>query len=199
MPRPNTPEERERIRARLLRAGRDQFVRHGLHKATIGELAQAAGIGKGSFYAFFENKEALFHATQMEEEAAFKSKLLDDLEAIEDPVEAVTRLLLSAAQRLEQHPLLGQLLDPSVIDTLFARLPEAYAQHRADDQRFFIELAKRWLREGILAPHVEPQTMFDGLFGMFALSLQRELLGRERFERVAHEFARALAIRWVTR
>lgn len=60
MPRAFTDVERERIRERLLAAGRELFSRYGLRKTTVEELARAAGIAKGTFYLFFPSKEALY-------------------------------------------------------------------------------------------------------------------------------------------
>ena len=64
MPRAYTEAEQAAIRARLLAEGERRFAEHGLHAVTIRALTQAAGIGKGSFYLFFDSKEALFFAIQ---------------------------------------------------------------------------------------------------------------------------------------
>lgn len=60
MPRAFTEAEKQTIRARLLRAGRELFSHYGLRKTTVEELARAAGIAKGTFYLFFPSKEALY-------------------------------------------------------------------------------------------------------------------------------------------
>ena len=55
MPRAYTEAEQAAIRARLLAGGERRFAEHGLHAVTIRALTQAAGIGKGSFYLFFDS------------------------------------------------------------------------------------------------------------------------------------------------
>lgn len=40
-------------------AALDVFAKHGLHKATVDQLAKAAGIGKGTIYLYFQNKEEI--------------------------------------------------------------------------------------------------------------------------------------------
>lgn len=46
-------------RERLIDAAADLFYRHGYHAVGVNELCQAADVRKGSFYYYFESKEAL--------------------------------------------------------------------------------------------------------------------------------------------
>ena len=145
MPRAHTEDERRTIHERLLRAGRTLFVRVGLQRVTIAELARAAGIGKGSFYGFFESKEALFVAVQQREEAAFKGALLAEAETADSAEQALRALLTAAATRLEQHPFLQLLLDPETLRALTLRVaPELLEAHRREDEAFFARLVERW-------------------------------------------------------
>jgi AcrR family transcriptional regulator len=197
VPRAHTPAERERIRERLLQAGREGFTRVGLVRITIAELARDAGIGKGSFYHFFASKEELFLAVQEREEAAFKATLVRELERAGSGHEAVRTLLGATASRLDAHPFLRRLLDPETLSELALRVPaERLAAHRAADRAYFVELLRAWKRRGWLRPEVDPGVAFDVLTAVFAITLQRELLGRETMHRAIVEIADAVAARW---
>ncbi len=197
MPRAHTEQERERIRERLMQTGREGFVRVGLAKMTIAELARDAGIGKGSFYRFFESKEALFLAIQEHEEQAFKAALVQRAERAGNAKEAVTTLLLATTTSLKDHPFLRLLLDPRTLSELTLRVPpERMAVHRGDDRAFFFELVASWKRRGWLRPELEAQTVFDVLTATFGLSLHDGLLGESAMQRASEELAAALADRW---
>lgn len=49
-------------RARLLAAGYDEFVQHGLAGARVDRIATAASANKQAIYLYFGSKEALFEA-----------------------------------------------------------------------------------------------------------------------------------------
>ncbi|MCX4247052.1 TetR/AcrR family transcriptional regulator [Paraliomyxa miuraensis] len=197
MPRAHTLDERERIRERLLQAGCSGFGRVGLAKITIAELAREAGIGKGSFYQFFESKEELFLAVQEQQEAMFKASLARELERAASGRQAVHRLLTVTATRLDDHPFLRLLLDPQTIATLTLRIPpERLAAHREADREYFIGLLRGWKRRGWLRHEVDPQVAFDVLTAIFAISLQRELLGADVVQRAVEELATSVAERW---
>ncbi len=64
------PDER---REDLLQAARRVFARKGLPAATISDVTEAAGVAKGTFYLYFDSKEALL--------GALKQRFVDDLVA----------------------------------------------------------------------------------------------------------------------
>lgn len=197
MPRAHTDQERQAIRERLLATGRERFARFGLQKTTVADLARGAGIGKGSFYQFFDCKESLFLAIQEAEEARFKAELIDEIETVGSGREAVVALLVSVSSRLERHPFLRTLLDPQILQALTLRVPpERLAQHREGDRAFFSELAQSWKDRGWLREAVDPRSVFDVLAAMFAISVERELVGAGAVDRAIREIAEAIADRW---
>ena len=60
MPRSFTDSEKEEIRLKLIQACKKSWSQHGYKKTSIADLCAAVGIATGSFYNFYENKEALF-------------------------------------------------------------------------------------------------------------------------------------------
>lgn len=55
-----TDHEKSEIRAALKKAARHCAATIGMHKTTVDQLAESAGISKGAFYKFYETKEHLF-------------------------------------------------------------------------------------------------------------------------------------------
>ncbi len=50
----------ERTRHRLLEAAERVFAEVGYHEASIVKITEAAGVGQGTFYLYFESKKAVF-------------------------------------------------------------------------------------------------------------------------------------------
>jgi len=53
------PDKREKI----IRAAWEIFTTRRYHESTMDDVAEAAGVGKGTLYRYFSDKEALFAAT----------------------------------------------------------------------------------------------------------------------------------------
>lgn len=47
-------------RQRILQHARDVFAKHGYHAAKIDDIVTAAGVARGTFYLYFEDKRAIF-------------------------------------------------------------------------------------------------------------------------------------------
>jgi len=98
-----TREERKaRTRADLLVAGRQVFLERGFHRATLDEIAEAAGYTKGAVYSNFADKDALFvavldahYASRIE---AYRGIMLEG-ETIEQTLRAVSRFMAEADAR----------------------------------------------------------------------------------------------------
>jgi len=103
-------EEKSLIREDLLAKGEQLFVQHGLKKVTVDDLTKAAAIAKGSFYAFFENKEHLY----VEILFRIQNKVLADTEVFLQensslpPKELVRELIVWSFDGMEKYPMLAQ-------------------------------------------------------------------------------------------
>jgi len=78
MPRTFTDSEKEVIRKQLLEKGSHCFSRYGLRKTGIEDITKLAGIGKGTFYNFFNSKEDLF-VEVLKNEVNIRRKFMDEL------------------------------------------------------------------------------------------------------------------------
>ncbi len=52
-------------RRQIMSAAEELFTSRRFHEVTTDEIASAAGVGKGTIYRYFRNKEDLFHQTAM--------------------------------------------------------------------------------------------------------------------------------------
>lgn len=122
MPRAFKKEEKEKIRAKLLEAGRSCFLRYGLKKTTIEDVVGPAGIAKSSFYLFFESKEALFVEVIMVEMPEMMDRLMSaSFGKTDDTRDALILLMKAIVHEIETNEMARILLDdPMEIERLAA-------------------------------------------------------------------------------
>src|SRR4051812_47836382 len=104
--RTRAPEGREAAsvdsakRRQILDGARRVFLAHGFDGASMGEIAKAAGVSKGTLYVYFDSKEALFEALIVEERRSL-AEVLFHLDADDpDPRSVLRRLGLSFLQMM---------------------------------------------------------------------------------------------------
>lgn len=131
MPHAFTEDDKQTIRAKLLHSGRDLFVRRGLRKTTILDLAASAGIAKATFYRFFGSKGALLAELVGDEIDVI---LRRSVAGLSDTTDAMQQTLICLMKRLieeiERSPLARRVLaEPS----LFTREIQPYWEQKPQD------------------------------------------------------------------
>lgn len=107
MPRPPNPD----VRRRLLAAGRDLVHAHGFAASGVKEITDAAGVPKGSFYAYFPSKEALAAAVLEDYWSDIEARILPLLDADGPARERLERFFHALADEHESADfLLGCLV-----------------------------------------------------------------------------------------
>ena len=148
-------DKRRANRARILRAARKVFAQRGYHGATIGEIADQAGLSNGAVYYNFANKEDLFFALLDE----WRTELIGDVEKAagqpgsagpEHSFQDEVRYVVETLKRGREWRL---LLFEFV--TYAARNPEFRARFAAGRQEFKAALASV-LAERIAAHRLQP-------------------------------------------
>ncbi|WP_375740325.1 TetR family transcriptional regulator [Pseudomonas boanensis] len=100
-----TKEEAEETRAQIVDAAERVFHERGVSRASLAEVAAAAGVSRGAIYWHFENKADLFHAMLERmrlplEDLARASESEDE----PDPLGRMRELLVHLLQRVELEP-----------------------------------------------------------------------------------------------
>jgi AcrR family transcriptional regulator len=70
-------------RRQIVEGARTIFRALGFDAASMGEIAKAAGVSKGTLYVYFKDKDELFHAI-VEKECAFQAEGVFDFD-VDDP------------------------------------------------------------------------------------------------------------------
>jgi AcrR family transcriptional regulator len=76
---PRGARRRARTRADLLVAARKVFATRGYHDATISEITEGAGVGVGTFYLHFRDKEAIFTTVLDEGIEAIRQQVMEEI------------------------------------------------------------------------------------------------------------------------
>jgi len=103
----NTPDKRNDI----MKAALELIAEHGFHGAPMAMIAEKAGVGAGTIYRYFENKEALINELNRE----LEKKIMESLQAgysKEKPLrERFLHLAMALCKYLIDHPIYFRFLE----------------------------------------------------------------------------------------
>ncbi len=195
MPRAFTPLERDRIRARLIEAGKDFINRAGMRLLVVEDIARAAGISKGSFYSFFPSREDFILSVFEAWEAEYRGSLFAALaEGGGSPKERLERFLLDAFALMEREPGMARLGMGEIVQLMEALPPERLAAHQKADSEATRSAVASWVKEGLVSAEDVPA--LAGIFmSLFAIAIQRKDYPEGSYEPSIRLIAEALAMR----
>lgn len=131
--------EKQMIQEKLHTEGERLFTLYGIKKVTVDDLVKAAGIAKGSFYAFYSNKEYLYMSIL----ERIQRKVWQDMDVFLDghrtllPKELMKKALLWSLDQLQKYPML-LLVDTETVDYLFRKLPKEMIELHTQEDAFFL-------------------------------------------------------------
>ncbi|GAA0761421.1 AcrR family transcriptional regulator [Erythromicrobium ramosum] len=130
---PRTERGRRTLR-KLLDAAAEEFGEKGFHEASVSSITRRAGVALGSFYTYFDSKDALFRAlvADMSEQvkSSARSAISEGMGALEIERAGLLAFLNFAAEHKEVYRIIdeAEFVDPASYrdhyETIAARFVE---------------------------------------------------------------------------
>ena len=122
----------ERTRQRLLEAAEQVFAQHGYHDASIVKITEAAGVGQGTFYLYFDGKKRIFDELVLDLNARVRRAMTEA--SSQGTTRAESELLGFGAffRFTGEHPALyriirqAEFVSPETMQLHYERLTEGY-------------------------------------------------------------------------
>ena len=114
----------ERTLRKILDAARDEFGDRGFADSSIVGITQRAGVALGTFYTYFDSKEALFQALVRDMSAQVRDHVAPVLKESADTIDGEARALESFLRFAREHRDVYRIIDEAeFVD------PRAYREH----------------------------------------------------------------------
>lgn len=114
----------ERTLRKILDAARDEFGERGFAESSIVTITQRAGVALGTFYTYFDSKEAVFQALVRDMSAQVRDHVAPALGAATGAIDGERRALQSFLEFARTHRDVYRIIDESEFVE-----PGAYREH----------------------------------------------------------------------
>ncbi|MFY9927362.1 MAG: TetR/AcrR family transcriptional regulator [Streptosporangiaceae bacterium] len=160
---PLTPKGRER-RSEILRAARKVFEERGFLETRVADIVAAAGVAQGTFYSYFNSKEAVFAEVAEQVVETMMEGLHTDFVPDIDPVERIRRAMVRFVEGFRPNAVMIGLIEQVGTFT-----PEMRSLRLALRQSFVDRSARgirRMQADGIADPDLDPVLLAEVLGAM---------------------------------
>ena len=114
----------ERTLRKILDAARDEFGQRGFSESSIVAITQRAAVALGTFYTYFDSKEAVFQALVSDMSAQVRDHVAPAFAGATDAIDGERRALESFLNFARKHRDVYRIID----EAEFVQ-PEAYRSH----------------------------------------------------------------------
>ena len=124
----------ERTRRKLLEAAERVFAELGYHEASIVKITEAAGVGQGTFYLYFESKKAVFDEVVLDLNARVRHAMTEASAGGHSRAERELLGFGAFFRFTAEHPALyrivrqAEFVSPETLQLHYERLTEGYVQ-----------------------------------------------------------------------
>lgn len=155
----------ERTRAGVIAAAREVFETKGYLDARVADIAAAAGVGHGTFYTYFDSKEAVFRATaDAVVQEMYGDSAVDPSSLPNDPVAHIAEANRRYFGTYRRHARMLANVDQ------VATMSDEFRVFKRDFRRAFIERVERgitrWQDQGLADPTLDARTAAYALGSM---------------------------------
>ncbi len=182
MPKHFDSIQREIIHQKLLLAGQDCWARFGIQRTRVEDLTRAAGIAKGTFYAFYPSKELLFLEILESSHNAIKMHLIESLSSqTGSPSQRFVDAMMQTFRETKNHPWLVRLLkDKDEYTHLVRNLPsERVDLHIGSDDHDTEQLLAAF---GLKLEEEQIKAISAALRALFTMLLHEAEIGPDRLD-----------------
>ena len=133
----------------LKTAAYDVFSKKGYKEAGISEIAKRAGVAVGSFYNYYNNKEAIFLDVYVEENDRVRQAMMDDIDWQQDLVELVRQIFEQSRSLVSSNKILAEWHNPAISRTLRSHYSSGKGKAANTFHQFLVEtFTNRMVAEG---------------------------------------------------
>lgn len=150
----NLPEDKKE---RILNTAIDEFSKYYYHKASISRIVKNAGIAKGSFYQYFEDKKDLFKyliGRAGEEKMKHFNPIMTNIDNV-NFFEVVRAMYITGIRFAMENPRLQQIADNFIRDNDTRLKQEILGDNIPKSNEMFISMINKGIEKGDLDPSID--------------------------------------------
>ena len=136
-------------KATLKAAALDIFGQKGYKATGISEIARQAKVAVGSFYNYYDSKEAIFLDVYIEENKRTRQKMMEEIDWQGEAVDLVTQLFSWSRRLISPNKILSEWYNPSISGYLRTYYASENGKKEDTFHQFLIQhFTERMLAEG---------------------------------------------------
>ena len=149
----------------LKTAAYDVFSKKGYKATGISEIARQAGMAVGSFYNYYESKEAIFLDIYIDENNRVRQAMIEELDWEIDMIDLIGQLFAQSRTLVSSNKILAEWYNPAIADELHSYYSSEEGKVANPFHQFLVEtFTNRMVEEGYSQKKIQEILQVYNLF-----------------------------------
>lgn len=149
----------------LKTAAYDVFSKKGYKATGISKIAKQAGVAVGSFYNYYESKEAIFLDIYVDENNRVRQAMINEIDWEMDMVELVSQIFRRSRSLVSSNKILTEWYNPAISDELHNYYSSEEGKAANPFHQFLVEtFTNRMVAEGYSQEKIQEIMQVYNLF-----------------------------------
>lgn len=144
-------ERADQRRGQIFEAAARVFAAKGFHIATVQDVADEAGLGKGTLYEYVQSKKELLLLVLEEGQQLIIREVAESIAGLDDPIEKLRAIFHRVLELVEEHRNISRMIMPFLMG-----LEESDFKRLESTHENFISLCEGVVSEGVEAGVLRP-------------------------------------------
>lgn len=153
----------------LLNAALELFSDEQWEKVTVAQIAEHAGIGKGTVYKHFSSKEEIYARLILDDDQETLAAFVEMLAGNDDPVAKLKRILQYSFEKFGDDSALSRVHFHCKQRSFRERLSDSVQQQFVDREQEFMDLIAPILERGMEEGCFMPRPLYQAFTGLEAI------------------------------
>lgn len=151
------------------------FSQKGYKATGISEIARQAGVAVGSFYNYYDSKEAIFLDVYIAENNRIRQEMMDGIDWEADAVDLVTHIFAWSRNKVSSNKILSEWYNPAISDELHGYFTSEKGQKENLFHQFLIDkFTQRLAVEGFSQDNIQEILQVYQLFYYMDMHITEE-------------------------
>lgn len=177
------------IKSDIFKHGKALFSSKGFKKTNIKEIAQAAGIGVGTFYNYYASKEQLFLEVYSQENENFKKRLMESIDLDQEPVNVIHQLISNNIEAIQFNPILKEWYSRDFYKGLEQYYRNEGSKNIDSFRDFYMDLFRKWKAQGKIRADIDDDLLPAFLDSLVYIDMHKDEIGIQHFPKLIQYLA----------
>jgi len=172
-------------KAEIYRCGKTLFSEQGFKKTNVSQITEMAGMATGTFYLYYQSKEALFMDIYMDENEKLKRANMEGLDVDGDPLAVIQEVMQRNTVGMKANPILREWYNKDVFSKIEKKFKEQKGLERVDFvYDTFFQIIRKWQADGKMRDDMDTGMIMALFAFMIVIDLHKEEIGVQYFPEI---------------